>query len=112
LGAGTSGYTTPLRDLLPVRDALLPFDRVLIVNNSETLTDGLDPLFDVEPARWLSMLRRSADCVQVLPGDGFAVFPPEASGPFATLLTPAVSGGSGELAELYQTNRAAQYLAR
>ena len=112
LGAGTSGYTTPLRDLLPVRDALLPFDRVLIVNDSETLTDGLDPLFDVEPARWLSMLRRSAECVQVLPGDGFAVFPPESSGTFAALLTPTVAGGSGELAALYQTDTVSRYTAR
>lgn len=109
LGAGTSGYTTPLRDLLPVRDALLPFERVLIVNDSETLTDGLDPLFDVEPARWLSMLRRSADCVQVLPGDGFAVFPSETSAPFAVLRTPAASG---ELAALYQSDISARYPAR
>jgi 4-amino-4-deoxy-L-arabinose transferase-like glycosyltransferase len=98
LGAGTSGYTTPLRDLLPVRDTLLPDDRVVIVNDSDTLTDGLDPLFDTEPARWLAMLRRSAACVQMLPGDGFAVFP---SAPFASLVTPATA--TGELAALYSS---------
>lgn len=106
LGAGTSGYTTPLRDLLPVRDALLPFDRVVIVNDSETLTDGLDPLFDVEAARWLALLRRSADCVQVIPGEGFAVFP---AAPFAALVTPTMSG---ELAALYTSADAQRYPTR
>jgi 4-amino-4-deoxy-L-arabinose transferase-like glycosyltransferase len=107
LGAGTSGYTTPLRDLLPVRDALTAYTRVVIVNDSDTLTDGLDPLFDVEPARWLAMLRRSADCVQVLPRDGFAVVP---SMPFAALVTPAA--GANTLAEIYSTDDADRYPLR
>jgi 4-amino-4-deoxy-L-arabinose transferase-like glycosyltransferase len=107
LGAGTSGYTTPLRDLLPVREEMLRYDRIVIVNDSDTLTDGLDPLFDTEPARWLAILRRSADCVQVLPGEGFAVFP---SAPFAALVTPAAA--SGELAALYTSSDAQRFPLR
>lgn len=79
LAAGTSGYTTPVRDLLNVRDAVREFEDVVI------LSDGMRVLFDVEPARWAVMLRDSARCVRTLPSDGFAVFP---QARFAAVIAP------------------------
>jgi hypothetical protein len=92
LGAGTSGYTTPVHYLLPVRDAVRDYDDVVVVS------DGMRVLFDVEPARWAVMLRDSAACVRTLPSDGFALFP---SGKFAAIVAP--NAPQGEVADLYQS---------
>jgi 4-amino-4-deoxy-L-arabinose transferase-like glycosyltransferase len=85
LGAGTSGYTTPLHYLLAVRDRVRGFDDVVVIS------DGMRVLFDVEPARWAVMLRDSARCVRTLPGDGFAVLP---AGRFAAVVAPNAPEGS------------------
>jgi hypothetical protein len=98
LGAGTSGYTTPLRYLLPVRDAVRAFDDVVI------LSQGMDVLFEVEPARWAVLLRDSARCVRTLPGDGFAVFP---VGRVAAVIAPDASNSM--LMSLYTDSEAQVY---
>lgn len=91
LGAGTSGYTTPLHYLLKARDAAQTADDVVV------LSDGMHVLFDVEPARWAVLLRDSGRCVRTLPGDGFAVFP---VGTFAAVIAP--NAPDSPLADLYQ----------
>jgi hypothetical protein len=83
LGRGTSGYTTPIRFLNDVRDAVASQRDVVIV------ADGMDVWFDVEAARWPVILRDSAHCVRTLPPDGFAVFPESA---FALVIAPSGAG--------------------
>jgi hypothetical protein len=99
LGAGTSGYSTPMRYLLAVRDAVRDADDVIV------LSDGQTVLLDVEPARWPVLLRDSAACVRTLPGDGFWVLP---SGPFAAIVTPS----AGENAAFYQHDAGERFAAR
>lgn len=99
LGAGTSGYSTPMRYLLAARDALRDARDVIV------LSDGQEVLLDVEPARWAVLLRDSAHCVRTLPGDGFWVLP---SGPFTALITPS----AGENAAFYQHGAGESFAAR
>jgi 4-amino-4-deoxy-L-arabinose transferase-like glycosyltransferase len=96
LGEGTSGYTLPVHYMLGVRDAVAGFDDVVV------LSDGMDVLFDVEPARWAVMLRDR--CVRTLPADGFAVLP---EGQFAAIIAPNTPPN-----DLYQTDDAQTYPAR
>lgn len=83
LGAGTAGFTTPLEFLLRVRDAVRPLDNVIIIS------DGMDPHFHADAARWPVLLRQSADCVRALPPDGMLVIP---DGEFALIRTPESAG--------------------
>lgn len=72
-----SGFTTPLHYLLDIRDALAHHAQVLVIS------DGMDVLFDKEPARWSVMLRERVSCLRTIKDDGFAVLP---EGPFAALI--------------------------
>lgn len=60
-GAGTSGYTTPVSALLQTADALRGVTRVTVYS------DGQDPLFHADAARWPVLLRDSGACLSVLP---------------------------------------------
>ncbi len=73
------GFGTPLHYLESVRQAVSPERDVLVI------TDGIEILYDQEPAAWSALLRGSAACVRALTGDGRAVFP---EGRFAVLVAP------------------------
>lgn len=78
--ANTTGkFGTPLHYLLNVRDALRDEQDVIV------LTDGMEILYDQEPAIWSVMLDDSARCVRALTGDGRLVMPAQ---PFAVLVAP------------------------
>jgi 4-amino-4-deoxy-L-arabinose transferase-like glycosyltransferase len=73
------GFTTPVHYLLDVRDQLARYEDVLIVSN------GMQVLYDQEPARWSVMLRNTARCLRTVPGDGYAIFP---TGRFIAAIAP------------------------
>jgi len=62
-GEGTSGYTTPLSPLLDLTDTLSGAARVTVYS------DGQDPLFHADAARWSVLLRDYGACLRVLPRD-------------------------------------------
>lgn len=72
------GFGTPIHYLNDVRDALRPYEDVVVVS------DGFEIRYDQEPAIWSAMLRGKS-CVRALAGDGVAVFPAQ---PFAVLTAP------------------------
>lgn len=89
--ATPGGFGPPIRYLNVARDALRPFDDVVIV------TDGIEIQYDQEPAIWSAMLRGKR-CVRALAGDGAAVFPAQ---PFAVLTAP--NAPENPVGGLYQT---------
>lgn len=62
-GAGTSGYTTPISALLNTADTVRDAARVTVYS------DGQDPLFHADAARWSVLLRDSGACLSVIPRD-------------------------------------------
>jgi len=95
-----SGFGTPLHFLLDVRDELAQHDDVLIV------TDGIEILYDQEPAIWSVMLRDSAACVRAISG-GFAIFPDH---PFAAVIAP--NARDSALDGLYMNDEAQMFPLR
>lgn len=86
------GFGTPLHYLKSVQQAIGPERDVLII------TDGIEILYDQEPAIWTALLHGSASCVRALTGDGRAVFP---AGRFAVLIAP--NAPPGPVSDLYTT---------
>lgn len=68
LGEGTSGYTTPLGPLLDVAAALDDAESITIYS------EGQDPHFYADAARWPVILRDHPACVRVLPRDARMAF--------------------------------------
>lgn len=73
------GFTTPLHYLHDIRDALRPYDDVVVISY------GMSWNLHHESAVWPVLLRDEARCVRTLVGNGYAVFP---SQPFAVLVAP------------------------
>jgi 4-amino-4-deoxy-L-arabinose transferase-like glycosyltransferase len=73
------GFGTPMRVMLDVRNALQGQEDVVV------LSDGMDVLYDQEPAVWAVMLRREADCIRTITGRDLMLFPAH---PFAALTAP------------------------
>lgn len=88
--ATPGGSGTPIHYLNDVRDALRPYDDVIVIS------DGFEILYDQEPAVWSAMLRGTS-CIRALAGDGAAVFPAQ---PFAVLIAP--NAPENPLNRLYQ----------
>ena len=86
------GFTTPLADLLPLRDHLRQADDVLVVSH------GMAWDLHHEVAVWETLLRQDVACVRTIAPDGYAVFPDHA---FIALVAP--DAPEGDLAELYAT---------
>ncbi|MBI5670388.1 MAG: glycosyltransferase family 39 protein [Chloroflexi bacterium] len=92
--ATPGGFGTPIHYVYAAREALRPFEDVVI------LTDGVEILYDQEPAIWSAMLRDKR-CVRALTGSGVAVFPAQ---PFAVLTAPNAPGNP--VGGLYETANA------
>lgn len=71
-------FTTPLQELLPIRDALATFDDVIV------LSKGMAWDIDHEAVVWSTLLAGRVTCVRTL-RDGYAVLPAR---PFALLVAP------------------------
>jgi 4-amino-4-deoxy-L-arabinose transferase-like glycosyltransferase len=74
-----NGFGTPMHVMLDVRNTLRGQKDVVV------LSDGVDVLYDQEPAVWSVMLRREADCVRTITGQDLMLFPAH---PFAALTAP------------------------
>ncbi len=88
LGEGTSGYTTPISALLEAADAVQGAGHVTVYS------DGQDPLFHADAARWSVLLRGSTACLSVLARDsvraspGMALIPSAAKAQDVWVLPP------------------------
>lgn len=71
-------FTTPLQDLLPIRDTLASFEDVVV------LSKGMAWDIDHEAVVWQTLLAGRVDCVRTLRA-GYAVLPAR---PFALLVAP------------------------
>jgi hypothetical protein len=73
------GFTTPLHDLLDIRDELTAYDDVVV------LSYGMAWNLHHESVVWPTLLRGQVPCVRTIVGSGYAVLP---DGPFAVLEAP------------------------
>jgi 4-amino-4-deoxy-L-arabinose transferase-like glycosyltransferase len=74
-----NGFGTPMHVMLDIRNTLQGRKDVVI------LSDGVDVLYDQEPAVWSVMLRREANCARAITGSDMMLFPAH---PFAALTAP------------------------
>lgn len=95
------GFTTPLANLLPLRDALVSADDVLIV------AGGMSWNLHHEVAVWETLLWGEASCIRTIVPAGYAVLPDH---PFSAVITPDAAPGPG--ADFYRNDNPERFPTR
>ena len=95
------GFTTPLAQLLPLRDRLSASDDVLIV------AGGMSWNLHHEVAVWDTLLWDRVSCARTIIPVGYAVFPAR---PFSAVVAP--NAPSGAITDLYQNESPAFFATR
>jgi 4-amino-4-deoxy-L-arabinose transferase-like glycosyltransferase len=95
------GFTTPLAQLLPLRDRLSAADDALIV------AGGMSWNLHHEVAVWDTLLWDRVSCARTIVPEGYAVFPAR---PFAAVIAP--NAPSGPITDVYRNESAAIFTTR